>query len=104
MTGGGAWYAGPVGIFSKDAVRQTVYGITGDLATAKQTRHVLSVLARQKKALAAGNASAYLATPDASYFHDGRTKERRAREIRSWLAAPGTWTPTDPEVEVVVGA
>lgn len=29
MNGGGGWYAGPVGIFSKDAVRQTVYGITG---------------------------------------------------------------------------
>ncbi|OFE18384.1 hypothetical protein BA895_12200 [Humibacillus sp. DSM 29435] len=103
MNGGGGWYAGPVGIFSKDAVRQTVYGITGDLANAKQTRRALSVLARQKKALAAGNANAYVATLDASYFHDGRAKERRAREIRSWLAESGTLTLTDSEVEVVVG-
>ena len=54
-------------------------------------------------ALAAGDAAAYLATLDASYFHDGRTLERRAREVRGWLAASGTLQLTDSEVEVVVG-
>ncbi|WP_345800530.1 alpha/beta hydrolase-fold protein [Microbacterium sp. AZCO] len=105
MNGGGGWYQGPVGIFSKDAVRQNVYGIDGPLASASQTAAVKAVLATQKAALAAGDADAYLATLDATYFHDGRSKERREREVRGWLAeSGGTLTLNDGEVEVVQGA
>ena len=103
MNGGGGWYGGPVGIFSKDAVRANVYGISGPLASAEQTAAVKSVLATQKAALAAGDVDAYLATLDASYFHDGRAKERRERELRDWIADSGTLTLADGEVEVVQG-
>ncbi len=103
MSGGGGWYSGPVGIYSKDAVRANVYGITGPAASAAQTAAVREVLDRQRAALAAGDAAAYLATLDASYFHDGRTLERRSREVRDWLARSGTLQLTDAEVEVVVG-
>jgi hypothetical protein len=90
MSGGGGWYSGPVGIFSKDAVRANVYGITGALASAEQTAAVMAVLETQRAALAAGDADAYLATLDPAYFHDGRTLERRAREVRGWLAESGS--------------
>lgn len=103
MNGGGGWYEGPVGIFSKDAVRANVYGITGERASASQAAAVAKVLDRQRAALAAGDAAAYLATLDKTYFHDGRAKERRAREVRGWLAESGTLTLTDSEVEVVRG-
>ncbi|MEO5608057.1 MAG: alpha/beta hydrolase-fold protein [Ornithinibacter sp.] len=103
MNGGGGWYEGPVGIFSKDAVRATVYGITGPLASAQQSAAVKAVLARQKAALAAGDVDAYLATIDPAYFHDGRSKERRARELRAWAAESGTLQLVDGEVEVVLG-
>ena len=103
MNGGGGWYEGPVGIFSKDAVRANVYGITGPLASAAQAAAVSSVLATQKSALAAGDVSAYLATIDETYFHDGRSKERRERELRDWIADSGTLTLSDGEVEVVQG-
>lgn len=103
MNGGGGWYGGPVGIFSKDAVRANVYGIDGPLASATQAAAVKSVLAAQKAALAAGDVDAYLATLDASYFHDGRSKERRERELRDWIADSGTLGLSDGEVEVVVG-
>ncbi|TQJ30039.1 alpha/beta hydrolase-fold protein [Microbacterium sp. SLBN-146] len=104
MNGGGGWYEGPVGIFSKDAVRENVYGISGPLASAEQTAAVNAFLAAQRAALASGNIRAYLATLDKDYFHDGRSKERRERELRSWLAESGTLTLTDGEVEVVQGA
>ncbi len=103
MNGGGGWYAGPVGIFSKDAVRANVYGITGPLASAEQTAAVMDALSRQRAALAAGDVDAYLATLDPEYFHNGRTKDRRARELREWVAEFGTLQLNDGEVEVVVG-
>ncbi|WP_405371954.1 MULTISPECIES: alpha/beta hydrolase-fold protein [unclassified Microbacterium] len=103
MNGGGGWYEGPVGIFSKDAVRANVYGITGARASKATTSAVQKVLTAQKKALAAGDAKAYLATLDAGYFHDGRSKERRAREVRDWIAESRSLTLVDSEVEVVTG-
>ena len=103
MNGGGGWYEGPVGIYSKDAVRANVYGITGARASAAEAASVAKVLEKQRAALAAGDAAAYLATLDSGYFHDGRSKERRAREVRGWLAESSTLTLTDGEVEVVRG-
>ena len=105
MNGGGGWYEGPVGIYSKDAVRANVYGITGARASAAQSSAVADVLETQKKALAAGDVDAYLKTLDKGYFHDGRSKERRARELREWMTeSSGTLTLADSEVEVVTGA
>jgi LPXTG-motif cell wall-anchored protein len=102
MNGGGGWYQGPVGIYSKDAVRENVYGITGDAASGAQIAAVAAVLAAQKAALAAGDADAYLATLANDYNHDGRSREHRDREIRSWIAQSGGLTLVDSEVEVVV--
>ena len=102
MSGGGGWYSGPVGIYSKDAVRANVYGISAAPATAEQATAVRTVLEQQTAALAAGDADAYLATLDPSYFHDGRDFDRRQREVEQWLAAAGSLTLTDGEVEVVV--
>lgn len=104
MNGGGGWYEGPVGIFSKDAVRQNVYGIDGALASAAETDAAKGVLQTQRAALAAGDVDAYLATLDDTYFHDGRSKERRERELREWIADSGTLTLLDGEVEVVKAA
>ena len=103
MNGGGGWYQGPVGIYSKDAVRQNVYGISGDLAGDDQVAAVAAVLAEQKAALAAGDADAYLATLSDDYNHDGRDKDRRDREIRSWIEQSGSLNLVDSEVEVVEG-
>jgi len=103
MNGGGGWYEGPVGIYSKDAVRANVYGITGARASAAQSEAVAAVLDAQRKALAAGDVDAYLKTLDKTYFHDGRSKDRRARELRDWMTESGTLTLTDSEVEVVMG-
>ncbi len=103
MSGGGGWYEGPVGIFSKDAVRANVYDITGPLASAEQTSAVMAVLARQKSALAAGDVDAYLDTLDDTYFHNGRSKERRGRELQNWMDEAGTLHLVDSEVEVVDG-
>ncbi|MEV8253872.1 alpha/beta hydrolase-fold protein [Rhodoglobus sp. NPDC076762] len=101
MSGGGGWYQGPVGIYSKDQVRENVHGISGPQASPTTVNSVLATLALQRDALAAGDADAYLATLTASYEHNGRDLDRREREIRNWLAASGTLTLTDSEVEVI---
>jgi LPXTG-motif cell wall-anchored protein len=102
MSGGGGWYQGPVGIYSKDAVRENVYGIVGEPASAAQVALVERSLAAQKAALASGNVDAYLATLAVDYNHDGRDSVRRAAELRGWLAQSGSLSLVDSEVEVLV--
>ncbi|MDH6236724.1 alpha/beta hydrolase-fold protein [Cryobacterium sp. CG_9.6] len=101
MSGGGGWYQGPVGLFSKDALRETVLGISGPLADPSTTGWITEMLAEQASALAAGDIDAYLATLADSYFHDGRDLDRRERELRDWVAESGTLTLTDASVEIV---
>lgn len=101
MSGGGGWYQGPIGLFSKDAVRATVYGISGPLADAATTEWATALLREQSAALAAGDVEAYLATIADDYFHDGRDRARRAAELRSWVEDSGSLTLVDSGVEVV---
>lgn len=101
MSGGGGWYQGPVGIYSKDALRETVYGITGPLAKFTTANRVTRMLAKQAEALAAGDVDGYLDTLADDYFHDGRDRDRRERELREWIAESGTLTLVDAGVEVV---
>ena len=101
MSGGGGWYQGPVGLFSKDAVRDTVYGISGPLADAATTQWATALLGEQSAALAAGDVDAYLDTLADGYFHDGRDRDRRTEELRSWVADSGSLTLVDAGVEVV---
>ena len=104
MSGGGGWYQGPIGLFSKDAVRDTVYGISGPLADAATTEWATALLREQSAALAAGDVDAYLATLADDYFHDGRDRDRRAAELRSWVEDSGSLTLVDSGVEVVESA
>ena len=104
MSGGGGWYQGPIGLFSKDAVRDTVYGISGPLADAATTEWATALLREQTAALAAGDVDAYLATLADDYFHDGRDRDRRAAELRTWVEDSGSLTLVDSGVEVVESA
>jgi enterochelin esterase-like enzyme len=101
MSGDGGWYKGPIGLFSKDTLRETVYGISGPLADATTTAWVTDLLDAQAAALAAGDVDAYLATLAPGYFHDGRTLDRRERELRRWVEQSGSLTLVDAGVEVV---
>lgn len=104
FSGGGGWYDGPVGLFSKAALREAVYGITGPPAAPAVAAGVTALLEEQADALAEGNAEAYLATLDEDYVHDGRDAERRGRDIRAWLAESDELVLTDSGVEVVAAA
>jgi enterochelin esterase-like enzyme len=102
MSGAGGWYQGPIGIFSKDALRENVYGITGQPADARTTRLVERQLERQARALATGNLGLYLSTLRPDYIHDGYDLDRRERQLESWLEeSGGSLTLTDGEVEVI---
>lgn len=105
FSGGGGWYRGPVGLFSKAALREAVHGITGPLTPPAVTARVTDLLAAQARALAVGDVDAYLATLDAGYVHDGRDRDRRRREVTGWLArSDGSLVLDDAEVEVVAAA
>jgi enterochelin esterase-like enzyme len=101
MTGGGGWYQGPVGLYSKDALREQVLGISGPLADPASTGWVRDLLAEQAEALASADVDRYLATLADDYQHDGRDRARREAELRDWLTRSGSLTLTDASVEVV---
>lgn len=101
-SGAGGWYQGPVGLFSKEALRKAVYGIESVFADAATTAAVTALLDEQRAALAAGDVARYLDTLTADHVHDGRDRDRRERELTSWLAqSGGSLTLMDAGVEVL---
>lgn len=102
FSGGGGWYKGPVGLFSKERLRQEVYGIAGTAAPTALRSAVLEVLDAQADALSRGDLPAYLATLDAGFVHDGQDRDRRRRELVRSLARFDRLELVDANVEVLV--
>ncbi|WP_328471191.1 alpha/beta hydrolase-fold protein [Actinoplanes sp. NBC_00393] len=101
-TGGGGFYQGPVGLFTKARLR-SLAGITGTAATRTQLAHACAVLSRQHRAVAAGDLRGYAATLAPGFFHQGDTAGRRLSELRA-LLKNGPVTLTDAQAEVFVDA
>ncbi|BAL86486.1 putative esterase [Actinoplanes missouriensis 431] len=101
-TGGGGFYQGPVGLFSKARLR-ALAGVTGTAATRTQLAQACAVLSRQHRAVAAGDVRGYAATLASGFFHQGDTAERRITELRA-LLKKGKVTLTDSQAEVFVDA
>ena len=98
-TGGGGWYKGPIGLFSKAKLR-AIRGLATKPATAAQLRTACRTLAAQREALAARDAGAYLQTLAPDFFHAGDTKARRAREVTDFTRRSAV-TLKDEQTEVV---
>ncbi len=102
FSGGGGWYKGPVGIFSKERLREEVYGVFSEPAPASLAESVRATLDAQASALAAPDLGAYLATLDARFFHDGDDVDRRRRDLERWLLTYDALILRDTEVEIVL--
>ena len=101
FTGGGGWYQGPVGLFSKDALREALYGLRTAAVPATVARQVRALLDRQARSVARGRWSAYRRTLAPGFFHDGDTVARRVAELRELTRRHGPLRLRDTEVEVV---
>ncbi|MEU8663577.1 alpha/beta hydrolase [Actinoplanes philippinensis] len=99
-TGGGGFYQGPVGLYSKARLR-ALAGNTGTAATRTQLAHACAVLDRQHRAVAAGDVRGYAATLADGFLHQGDTAARRIAGLRELLKA-GKVTLTDAQAEVYV--
>ncbi|WP_172890623.1 alpha/beta hydrolase-fold protein [Actinoplanes derwentensis] len=97
-TGGGGFYQGPVGLYSKARLR-TLAGISGTAVTRTQLAHVCAVLNRQHSAVAKGDVRGYAATLAPGYFHQGYTAELRLAEVKT-LIKSGSVALTDSQAEV----
>jgi hypothetical protein len=102
-TGGGGFYKGPVGLYSKAQLR-TLNGLQTRPATQEQIETACKTLRKQREALAAGDAAGYLTTLQADFLHSGDTKARREREVRAFLAQHGSVRLLDDQTEVVQDA
>ncbi|XVU22896.1 alpha/beta hydrolase-fold protein [Actinoplanes sp. CA-054009] len=77
-TGGGGFYAGPVGLYTKAHFRG------GKAATKSQLAYACALLTKQHRALAAGDLRTYASTLSKDFFHQGDTAARRISEIKAW--------------------
>ncbi len=93
-TGGGGFYQGPVGLFTKSQLR----AVKGTPATRTQMAVVCAVLGKQHRAVAAGDLRSYALTLADGFFHRGDTAARRLAELK----ANGRRTFTDTQAEVFV--
>jgi enterochelin esterase-like enzyme len=101
FTGGGGWYQGPVGLFSKDALRTALYGLRTSAVSPATTRAVQALLRRQSRLVEAGRWTAYRRTLAPGFFHDGDTPARRVAELQDLTERYGPLRLRDTEVEVV---
>ncbi len=101
MSGGGGWYKGPIGLFSKQTLRAQVHGITAPPTDDAVRDAVLDVLDTQDRALRAGDLDTYAATLSPGFFHDGQDADRRVRELQARLEGADTVRYRDTEVEVL---
>ncbi|MGV9556247.1 alpha/beta hydrolase-fold protein [Streptomyces sp. NPDC003522] len=100
-TGGGGFYQGPVGLYSKSRLRELA-GLITTPANAAQLKHACAVLDAQHRAVSRGQLSRYAATLDDGFFHQGDTREQRLAEVRAMLRGNGSVTLRDQQAEVVV--
>ncbi len=101
-TGGGGFYQGPVGLYSKARLR-TLAGISGTAVTRTQLAHVCAVLNRQHSAVAKRDLRGYAASLAPGYFHQGYTSEVRLAEVQALMRA-GKVTLSDTQAEVFKNA
>ena len=101
FTGGGGWYQGPVGLFSKDALRRTLYGLRTTAVRPRTRDRVLALMQRQRRAVAEGRWRAYRRTLTPAFSHDGDTRARRVADLRYLTRRHGSLRIRDAEVEVV---
>jgi putative cell wall-binding protein len=101
QAGGGGIYSGPIGLFSKAALRVAQYGIDAPPAPADLAAAVTERLAAQAAALRDGDLDAYLALLDDGFFHDGQDRDRRRRFLADLLTRFDALALSDSEVEVL---
>ncbi|GIF21543.1 enterochelin esterase-like enzyme [Actinoplanes tereljensis] len=100
-TGGGGFYAGPVGLYTKAHLR-TLNGITGKAATRTQLAYACAILNKQHRAIATGDVRSYAATLADGFFQQGDTADRRLSEVKGWIGQKKKITLTDAQAEVFV--
>jgi enterochelin esterase-like enzyme len=108
-SGGGGWYQGPIGLFSKASLR-ALSGLVTTPATNHQIALACQTLERQHDALA--NVSGrfgrelalakYMSTLDAGFLHQGDDLSRRSSEVSGMLHTYAWVELVDAQTEVVV--
>ncbi|GAA2625737.1 alpha/beta hydrolase [Paractinoplanes durhamensis] len=100
-TGGGGFYAGPIGLYTKAHLR-ALSGITGKAATKTQLAYACAILNKQHRAIATGDVRSYASTLADGFFHQGDTADRRLSEVKGWISQKKKITLTDAQAEVFV--
>ncbi|TAH64552.1 MAG: hypothetical protein EWM47_12350 [Anaerolineaceae bacterium] len=98
-SGGGGWYEGPVGLYSKAAYNKA-QGYPSIYADSVSTVKVLNLVAHQNDLINKKDITAYAATLSPDFFHSGYNKERKLNEVRNWMENYSDITIEDSSVGV----
>jgi S-formylglutathione hydrolase FrmB len=85
-SGGGGWYEGPIGLYSKAAYNKAS-GKPSVYADSSATEKVLALVKQQNAAMKAEDLVKYAATLSPKYFNSGYNKERKVSEVQNWFAS-----------------
>ena len=85
-SGGGGWYEGPIGVYSRAAYNKA-YGKPSVYAPEDVQKAVLALVDEQVAAIEAEDIAAYAKTLNADYFESGYNKERRVAQMAEWFEA-----------------
>lgn len=99
-TGGGGLFRGPLGLFSKGALREEL-GFFFESASPEQTTRVQTLLGTQKQTLQNKDITGFLQTIDAGYVHDGRDKARLTADLTGYASQYASLVLVDEQVEVL---
>ena len=100
-SGGGGWYEGPVGIYSKAAYNKAS-GLPSVYASDEDTEAVLAAVASWQTAVAEEDLDTYETLIAADYFESGYDKDRQVEEIAEWIETYDDITITDTSVGVFI--
>jgi len=102
-TGGGGFYKGPIGLFSKATLR-ALNGLNSSPASDAEIALACTTLTTQHDALSAGDLYRYLSTLEPSFMHQGDDYARRKGEVSDMLSRYSSVTLKDDQTEVVRAA
>ncbi|MGB4659674.1 MAG: alpha/beta hydrolase-fold protein [Mobilitalea sp.] len=100
-SGGGGWYEGPVGLYSKAAYNKAS-GKPSVYVENSVAEKVTALVAQQNSAIETENITGYAATLSPEFFHSGYNKERKLSEIQKWVDTYSNINIEDTSVGVFV--
>ena len=97
--GGGGWYSGPVGLYSRAAYNKW-QGLPSETPGEAEEQALIEAVGTQLEYLKEGDFESYADTVDHGYFSDGKTKDSLVQEMKTLYPEGTVDSLTDKDITV----